>query len=77
VSVVFCVAVIFGWEEVLADGSHAGGGGCEERGEVGCHCGLGAAGRGRLVIVRFGLGYLYSIRGVCFIDATSSIGKLK
>ena len=38
--VVFGVAVVFGGEEILLDGGDAGSGGCEEGGEVGCHCGV-------------------------------------
>jgi hypothetical protein len=40
VGVVFCVAVIFRREEILSYGGDAGGCGCEEGGEVRCHCGV-------------------------------------
>lgn len=39
-SVIFCVAVILGGKEILSYRSDAGGGGCEEGGEVGGHCGV-------------------------------------
>ena len=35
--IIFCIAVVFGGEEILPDGGDAGGGSCEEGGEVGCH----------------------------------------
>jgi hypothetical protein len=39
-SVVFCIAIVFRREEILSYGGDAGGCGCEEGGEVGCHCGV-------------------------------------
>jgi len=36
-SVIFCIAIVFRGEKILSYGGDAGGGGCEEGGEVGCH----------------------------------------
>jgi hypothetical protein len=40
VCVVFGVTIILGGKEVLADGGDTGSCCCEERGEVGGHCGI-------------------------------------
>lgn len=75
--IIFCVAVILRGEKILADRGYTRGGGCEEGGEVGRHCGVSAARRRGLVAAGFDLGNHLSIQEVLTINATSKIAKLR